>query len=194
MAEDSSHGARGRPRRVETDRVIREAATELLRERGPGAINIDAVAALSGVARTTIYRRYRDRDELVRAVLDGLVEADVPAPTLAVPDKLRWLLHRVLDVLEHGIGRGGTAALLTDSDPVFTDALRSRMSEHLALLRAAMKQDVEAGRLDPRVDPDTLVGLLLGAYLAEVLRYGAVRAGWADRTVELLAPAVALEV
>jgi AcrR family transcriptional regulator len=182
---------RGRPRLAETDRSIREAALELLRTVGPGAVNVDAVAARSGVARTTIYRRYRSREELMGAVLDQLVEPALPAPTLPVADKLRWVLDRVLVVLEDGIGRGGTAAVLADSDPAFTAALRDRMADRLRALAQAMADDVEAGRLSSQVDPDTLVGLLFGAYLGEVLRYGAPREGWADRTVALLAPAVA---
>lgn len=191
MAKTPPRSGRGRPRRAETDGLIRDAALELLRGQGPGAVNIDAVASRSGVARTTIYRRYRSRDELMTDLLDGLVDAEPPAPMLPVPDKLRWVLHRILGLLEHGIGRGGTAAVLTNRDPAFTSALRSRLAEQLRVLQEAMATDVESGRLSPRVDPDTLVGLLFGAYLAEVLRYGDPRPEWADRTVALLAPAVA---
>ena len=193
MPRNDQGAGRGRPRLAATDRAIREAALELLRTQGPSAVNIDAVAGRSGVARTTIYRRYRSRDELMGAVLDGLVEAGLPAPTLPVPEKLRWVLERILVVLEHGIGRGGTAAVLAGRDPAFTTALRERLAEQLGMLRQAMAIDVEAGLLSPRVDPDTLVGLLFGAYLSEVLRYGEPRAGWARRTVELLLPAVSTE-
>ena len=190
MAEGQPAAGRGRPRLAETDRLIRGTAVELLRSQGPSAVNIDAVAARSGVARTTIYRRYRSRSELMAAVLDDLVGAALPAPTLPVPDKLRWLLERILEVHDQGIGRGGTAALLTDSDPTFTAALRDRMAARLRVLEQAMGADIAAGRLSPRVDPDALVGLLFGAYLAEVLRYGDPRPGWVERTVELLTPAV----
>ena len=190
MAKTQPSPGRGRPRRAETDRLIRDAALELLRARGPGAVNIDAVASRSGVARTTIYRRYRSRDELMTDLLDGLVDAGLPAPALPVPDKLRWVLDRILGMLEHGIGRGGTAAVLTNRDPAFTSALRSRLAQQLAALQEAMAADVESGRLNARVDPDTLVGLLFGAYLGEVLRYGDPRPDWAARTVALLTPAV----
>jgi AcrR family transcriptional regulator len=181
---------RGRPRLAETDLLIRNAALHLLRTEGPDAVNIDAVASRSGVARTTIYRRYRGRGELMQAVLDELVEEALPAPTVPVAEKLHWLLQRILEVLENGIGRGGVAAVLTDRDPEFTHALRERMANRLRVLEQEMTADIEAGRLDPRVDPDTLVGLLFGAYLSEVLRYGEPRRGWAQRTVDLLAPAV----
>jgi AcrR family transcriptional regulator len=190
VPETQPSPGRGRPRRAETDRLIRDAALGLLRTQGPGAVNIDAVAVRSGVARTTIYRRFRSRDELMTNLLDELVDAEMPAPTLAVPDKLRWVLQRILAMLEHGIGRGGTAAVLTNSDPAFTSALRDRLARQLGVLAEAMAADIESGRLRVGVDPDTLVGLLFGAYLSEVLRYGDPRPDWADRTVALLTAAV----
>ena len=190
MTGPERSSGRGRPRLAQTDQLIRNAALQLLRTEGPDAVNIDAVASRSGVARTTIYRRYGSRGELMQAVLDELVEEGLPAPTLPVSEKLDWLLQSILEVLDNGIGRGGVAAVLTDSDPEFTNALRDRMANRLRVLEQEMTADIDAGRLDPRVDPDTLVGLLFGAYLSEVLRYGEPRRGWAQRTVALLAPAV----
>jgi AcrR family transcriptional regulator len=181
---------RGRPRLEQTNQRIMQAALELLREAGPTAVNIEAVADRSGVARTTIYRRYRSRTELMAAVLDELVEAPLPAPELTVAEKLRWVLERVSDVLDQGLGRGGIAAVLADTDPEFTSALRAQLADRLRPLTEMMTADVEAGRLSPHVDPDTLVGLLFGAYLAEVLRHGSPRTGWMARTADLLAPAI----
>ncbi|TCO26250.1 hypothetical protein EV652_107141 [Kribbella steppae] len=53
-----------------------------------------------------------------------------------------------------------------------------------------MDVDVQVGVLDPSVDTDTLAGLLVDAYLAEILRFGAPRDGWTDHAIDLLAPAV----
>lgn len=191
MADPTISGGPGRPRRAETDRAIRDAALELLRSQGPGAVNIDAVSARSGVARTTIYRRHASRDELLRVVLDELVGAALPAPALPVEDKLRWLLDRIVLVMEEGIGRGGISAVLTGSDPGFTTALRERLAARLGLLTEAMTADVRAGGMSKEVDPDTVVGLLFGSYLGEVVLHGELRPGWADRTLELLVRAVA---
>ena len=185
-----AHGTRGRPRLEQTNQRIVQAAVELLRESGPVAVNIDSVAARSGVARTTIYRRYRSRAELMTAVLDELVETPLPAPELSVAEKVRWVLERVRDVLDDGLGRGGVAAVLADSDPEFTRALRTRIADQLQPLTDMITADIEAGRLAAHVDPDTLVGLLFGAYLAEVLRYGSPRADWTDRNAELLIIAI----
>jgi len=186
-----ARGSRGRPRLEQTNRRIVQAAVELLREGGPVVVNIDSVAARSGAARTTIYRRYRSRAELMTAVLHELVTAPLPAPELSVAEKLRWVLEQVSDVLDHGLGRGGVAAVLADSDPEFTLALRTRIADQLHSLTDMMAADITTGHLATHVDPDTLVSLLFGAYLAEVLRFGTPRTGWADRTADLLLIAIA---
>jgi hypothetical protein len=84
------------------------------------------------------------------------MEVQVPkSPSVASRGRPRRALQRILAVLENGIGRAGTAAVLTNSDPAFTSALRDRLAQHLGALQQAMAADVEAGRLSARVDPDT---------------------------------------
>src|SRR5688572_6701128 len=69
---------RGRPRSAEADESILRAAAELLGEHGYGALTIEAVAQRSGVAKTTIYRRWSDRPELVLATMAHLTATIVP--------------------------------------------------------------------------------------------------------------------
>lgn len=52
------------PRRAKSRARVLAAAVELLREDGLSGLTIEAVAARSGVAKTTIYRQFADRDEL----------------------------------------------------------------------------------------------------------------------------------
>ena len=181
---------RGRPRLESTDQRIFEAARELLRSKGPAAVNIDSVAASSGVARTTIYRRYRSRDELMHAILEHLIDPAPLAPDLKVSEKLRWVMDQISDILENRLGPGATAAIIADSDPEFTAAVRSRLAIRLNALADLMRIDIKTGRLQAKTDPDTVLGILVGAYLAEVLRFGSPRKGWMDRAAALLAPAV----
>ncbi len=183
---DPGESRRGRPRQPEVDDRIRASAFALLRGGGPGAVTIDAVASHSGVARTTIYRRYSRREELLATILDEIVEGPFAPPDQSLEDQLHWALERARVLLEEGLGRGGTAAVLADSDPEFTEALQRRLCNALGVLREAIAAGVETGRLEPEVDPDALVGAVFGAYLAEVLQYAAPRPGWEDRTVALL--------
>ena len=61
--EEAAHRSDGRAER--SRRAILDATRDLLGEKGDiGSLTIEAVAARSGVAKTTIYRRWRDKWEL----------------------------------------------------------------------------------------------------------------------------------
>jgi AcrR family transcriptional regulator len=66
-------------RRERSEKAILEATMELIAKRGVGGLTIEGVAARSGVAKTTIYRRWRDRDELALAILIDMT-GSVKAP------------------------------------------------------------------------------------------------------------------
>jgi AcrR family transcriptional regulator len=178
---------RGRPRRAETDERIVSATLELIREQGPDSVNVASVAARSGIARTTIYRRYRDRRELLAAALQPVTEPGTPPEGASVREKLGWLLARTEEVLARSIGLGGVAAVVAGSDPEFGAALRTSLDAALEPIMQQIADDVAHRRLSPEVDPDIVVNLVLGAYLAEVVRHGAPRADWLPRTADLLA-------
>lgn len=172
------------------DERIVEATLALIRADGPTAVNVSAVAARSGVAKTTIYRRYRNREDLLRASLDSVTDQDVPPADLSMRDKLRWTLEHAEAVLSRGVGLGGVAAVLSDSDPEFSRALRRALNDGLGRIEQQVSDAVAAGRLAPDLDPDILVNLIVGAYLAELLRHGRVRRDWLERTAELLLAAL----
>jgi AcrR family transcriptional regulator len=74
MTEPDAPPAPRPSRRERSEQAILAATRELLVEGGVPGLTIEGVAARSGVAKTTIYRRWRDRDELaLAAVWDDLV-------------------------------------------------------------------------------------------------------------------------
>ena len=144
------------------------------------------MASRAGVARTTVYRRYRDREALLAAALGQLVEAPFPALELALADRLRWVLDQALDLVEEQLGRGAVAAVLADSDPAFSAVLRARLVRQLTALQGEIDADIEAGRVRAGTDSEALADLAFGAYLGQLLRHGRARKGWTDGIVELL--------
>ncbi|HEY9564143.1 MAG TPA: TetR/AcrR family transcriptional regulator [Nocardioides sp.] len=176
----------GRPRRTEVDRQIVEATQQLIREGGPATVSIAGVANRSGIARTTIYRRYRDREELLVAALQPVTEQGAPAADSTLEKKLDWVLERAEEVLANGIGLGGVAAVLADTDPAFSAALRRSLSAGLEPIHAQISADVDSGSLVEHADPDLLVDVLLGSYLSRVLRHGEPDRAWRSRTARLL--------
>jgi AcrR family transcriptional regulator len=65
----------GRPRSVEADRAILDAALTLLADVGPTALSVEEVASRAGVGKTTIYRRFATKDDLIVASLASLNES-----------------------------------------------------------------------------------------------------------------------
>jgi AcrR family transcriptional regulator len=178
--------SRGRPRSSETDERIVRATQDLIREHGPAAVNVASVSIRSGVARTTIYRRYSDRRALLTAALQPIADRGGPPEGLTVEEKVTWVLARTEDVLTHGIGPGGVASVLADADPDFSAALRRSLELGLRPILDQIESDISAGVLVDGADADGLLDLVLGSYLAESLRRGPPTGAWRTRTARLL--------
>ena len=80
---------RGRPRSEEARRAVLDAAHALFDEGGYAAATVEAIAARSGVAKTTIYRWWPNRAALLVDVL--VAEASTAAPPPGGGDPLRAL-------------------------------------------------------------------------------------------------------
>jgi AcrR family transcriptional regulator len=171
------------------DAMISAAVLDLLRTKGPSAVNVEAVAARAGVAKTTIYRRYRNREEMTAAALSSLTSPP-PPPDQSTPQAiLEWLIEQSVNAIEGGIGVGGVAALLTDEDATFTDMIRALLVEHRAALASEIDNAAGRAQLRDNLDIETLLDCIVGAYLAERARRGTVEPGWAQRVLHSLWPA-----
>ncbi|WP_225725124.1 MULTISPECIES: TetR-like C-terminal domain-containing protein [unclassified Nocardia] len=69
----------GRPRDPDRDRALLAAVGEILPEVGYDKLTMDAVAARAGAGRATVYRRWKDKSELVRDAIQALAW-DQPLP------------------------------------------------------------------------------------------------------------------
>lgn len=191
MAQASGSGPgharpRGRPRNAETDRRILSAVLGLLRRGGPSAVTVEAVAESSGIAKTTIYRRYADRQEVLRAALvDAIGEPGRP-PDAEPREKIRWAVDQTWRQMSDVLGPGGLAAIVSDTDRRFTDLCRSILVPYADVLVALIRADVASGQLRGDLDADAAVSMIVGAYLGELVRRGTVEAGFADRCTHLL--------
>src|SRR5690554_1819280 len=75
---------------VRTRANVLRAATDLLVEGGPTAVTIDAIVARSGVARSTIYRHWDTRDDVLLAVIERCApRIDPPGADLDFEASLR---------------------------------------------------------------------------------------------------------
>lgn len=178
------------PDPVARDERITAAALELLRTKGPRAVTVEAVALRADVAKTTVYRRYRDRQEMLTAALASLTQPPAPPETSATAPILEWLIDQCYNAIEKGVGVGGVAALLTDEDPAFTKLIRSLLVQHRQALADWLQQESKSKQIRRDLDVETVLDCIVGAYLAERARSGSVKSGWADRVLRTLWPAL----
>jgi AcrR family transcriptional regulator len=157
----------GQSSRSERARTAILAATrELLAQGGVRELTIEGVAARSGVAKTTIYRRWHSKDELALAVLIDMVETVVAVPDLA--DSRAELIAfvkgavRVLGKTLMGpVMKGLVSELATDSE--LATAFRSQVvALRLAEVQRLIARGVDRGELRPDVDVHLAHELLFG--------------------------------
>lgn len=146
------------PRIERTRSVVLGAAVDVVAERGFGGATIDAIAQRSGVARSTIYRHWPDRmDLLLEAVSDrvGSVEASV---TGDLREDLIGLVVHLGELLGSEPIGSVAAALILESrrDPALDEVRRRFIGQRRAAAARVIGEGIERAQFDPGTDPDTL--------------------------------------
>jgi AcrR family transcriptional regulator len=177
-----------------TEAAILEATRELLSESGVRNLTVEKVAARSGVAKTTIYRRWRSKDELALAVLIDFVHSIVPVPRgEGARNELVALLKGAVNALGTTImGRvmqGLVSELATNDD--LSQAFRERVvALRVGEVRKIVQRGIERGELRPDTDVDLLHELIFGpVYYRLFLSGGALDRKLAARIVDAVLPA-----
>lgn len=176
--------------RRNVDDDISDTTLDLLRAKGPRSVTVEAVAARSGIAKTTIYRRHRDRRDMLSLALSQVTAPEPLPPDTEPSDRLRWVIKHAVRAVDAGIGFGGFAALLTDEDPEFSALFRQILLDQRAELEAVIDAGASDGSLRTDVDAATLIDAIVGTLIAERARTGAVAADWEARLFALFWPAV----
>lgn len=176
-------------RRSQVDERIVAATLDLLRSRGPLAVSVESVAAASGVAKTTIYRRFENRASLLTAVITAS-SAAVPIPTdLSTRATLGWVLRHASDTIERVVGRGTVAAVLANEDPEFTTLLLGMIRTSTRPLRDTLRARATAGEIPAEVDIELVMSMLLGVVIAELIRGRETDDAWVESVLALIWPA-----
>jgi AcrR family transcriptional regulator len=130
-----------------------DAAEEMLRDLGLRPWSVEDVAARAGVGRTSVYRRFGGRDDLVHAVLARELRRTLHAMRVAaasadgLEDKAVAVVVAALDALD-----GSVVDHLLRSDPgTFLPFLTTGAGPLLAIARDAIA--AQAAALDPSAGP-----------------------------------------
>lgn len=168
---------------------IYRATLELLVERGYDGLTIEGVAAHSGVNKTTIYRWWQSKDELLCTafVETNLLKVDV-VHTGSLRGDLIALTHQVIDLLTgEEAGRITRASLGGLDRPGLARFVEMFCAQRLDSEQEIFRRAVARGEIVAEVDPATVVDLLAGAIWYRVLvRQTELPADFAERLADIV--------
>ncbi|GGX81981.1 TetR/AcrR family transcriptional regulator [Streptomyces hiroshimensis] len=128
MSAPSPARRTGRPRSPEADRAILDATRAALVELGWGKLTMGDVAARAGVAKTTLYRRWANKNELVVDAVAALFDEHLDLPDLgSLQADVEGVVLRFAALLERPETKTALMAVVAESTR--DDALRERIRD-----------------------------------------------------------------
>jgi AcrR family transcriptional regulator len=162
-ASEAPARGRGRPRSEAADQAILGATLRSLAADGIGGLTIEGVAAEAGVGKTTVYRRWPTKTDLIIAAVSGL------APPGAPPDtgSLKGDLQALVDIQR---ARIADSPLVIAAPRVLAEAaahpeihagfVRAVIEPIRSVIRTIVARGIERGEIAADLDPETLVDVL----------------------------------
>jgi len=167
----ASSPGRGRPRDRALDERILEQLLVLLGSRGYAGLTLDELAVRSGVAKTTILRRWPSKAAVAAAGVERLALQSVDVPDSGtLRGDLSALLHGARETFAHGRGQF-VATLLREAGhhPEITDLLDAILHTRRQAYRRVLARATARGELDPSVDQELLIDMLMGPLWTRLL-------------------------
>ena len=155
----------GRPRDPRVDAAIVGATLRLLAEGGYSSLTMEAVAALAGIGKATLYRRYAGKEQLVVDAVATLSEAPEVVKGASVRDELVARLEAVRRKSDSSLAGQIFPRLLSasaDNPELMRHYRRQVLEPRRAAFAAALQRGVDEGLVRPDVDLDHAVDLLVG--------------------------------
>ncbi|MFK8908667.1 TetR/AcrR family transcriptional regulator [Streptomyces sp. YS-3] len=183
-------GAPGRgpdPRAERSRAAALAAARDLLIEQGWSAVTHVAVAARSGVGRTTLYRHWPDASGLVRDVIAERISTAHTPPTGVLRDDLVRELDGLRRLLHDPVSDRGLRAVIERAgvDPVFAQLKEALYREGSRVFRTVLDAAKARGELAADLDPDLAVDQLAGPLMYRRLLAGRqITAEYVERVVD----------
>jgi len=182
--------------REELTGTIRAAVLEELAAHGYGRMSIEAVARRAGVGKTTIYRRW---DSKLQVVIDAT--SGVASPALAAPDSgsltgdLRILLGLAAQALKHPLASQIIPDLLAEAarNPEIAATLQGVLRDtQQALMAPVIAQAQARGELGGEIDVHLALDLAIGPlYWRMAVVRAPLPAGYLDQLAARTAAALA---
>lgn len=181
---------RGRHPSPDTEEAILEATREILAKEGVQGLTIEGVAARSGVAKTTIYRRWRSKHELALAVLIAMVEQQVQSSHDLGDTRAELIafVNRAIKILNSTLMGRVMQGLVSDfaADPELAKAFRQRVvTRRVEELTRILERAIDRGSIRRDADIEIANELLFGpVYYRLFLSGKPLNKNFAERAVD----------
>ena len=179
MAEPTTAAARRPDPRVERSRqAILDATRELLADGDVGSLTVEAVASRSGVAKTTIYRRWRDKWELAldAVMIDMIPRFEKPVDVGDTRKELLTFINQVVRMqasAPFGPAMQGLVSQIA-TDPELARVYRDQVVQpRMDQLTPVIERGIARGDLRPDTDVRLVHELLVGPIFYRLLFSGA---------------------
>jgi len=162
MARTKSPGGDAAAESSDVRQRILDTASALFYERGVRAVGVDLVVDESGVAKTSLYRHFRTKDDLIVAFLeredaefwaqwDEVAARHADDPVAEIEAHMRWIGKRLARANYRGCPQINVAAEFAEADHPsrsvsreHMQAMRKRLAEIARKLGAARPSELAA--------------------------------------------------
>ncbi|HEY1641893.1 MAG TPA: TetR/AcrR family transcriptional regulator [Streptosporangiaceae bacterium] len=154
------------PRVGRSRAVIRQAALDELAEAGYGAFTIESVAARAGAGKSTIYRHWRDKLDLIADAFESAHEHLVPAVADGTAaDQIRQLVAHVAEVTADSTFSRCIPALIEGArhDRRLREFHHGYSARRRASLTSLISAGIATGEFAATIDPELAAQAILGA-------------------------------
>ena len=147
--------------------ILRAALTEFA-ETGYSGFRMEAVAALAGVGRSTVYRHWPNKAALIADALETLNTQPNPSRELVdgtARERVELILNHLAEVLGDSPLSACVPAMVhaAETEPAVRDFHHTYSAQRRQRLTETIATGVEAGELPSRIDPDAASVALAGA-------------------------------
>jgi AcrR family transcriptional regulator len=177
------------PRPRASEDLILRTTIGLIAEHGVAGVSVDAVAAVAGVSKPTIYRRWPSRTRLIQAAFSyGQHEANEP-DTGTLRGDLTSLLGDLVSYLNRpDFGRAYLSFLEAAArDPELAALRRTSMRTASGMFLRAVHRGIERGELPPSIDVRLFIDMASSPFMFQrLVEDMAVREADIEPVVDLL--------
>jgi len=177
--------------RQATDQRIAETALAIALESGTDAITIESVSKRSGVAKTTIYRRFANRQEMLDHISQAIELPFVDTSEEPSHDALVTLIRNLQARFEEEVGLSQIGRLLASRSTFLRLVVDKVFRPEYDALHAFFARGVRSGVFREGANYTVVLDAIIGSMVICDALTGDVPDEWPEQIVAMLWPSIA---